>query len=143
MSRIRFRVNTALYSCLGDKELLARSRREIWSLSDCDWTRTQNHLVCNPEPLSLYITRRCTQRHRTDKYSEHSSIIWPVWRSGSVFVYELSGFGFDSSFSHLNFKFRDCFEQRVPWISGNYRVWIHSETNTSHDKNIQTNAPYR
>ena len=23
----------------------AQSRREIWSLSDCNWTRTQNHLV--------------------------------------------------------------------------------------------------
>ena len=25
----------------------------------------------------------------------------------------------------------------VPWHSGNYRVWIHSETHTWHDKNIQ------
>ena len=34
-----------LYSCLNVKELFARSRREIWSLSDCNWTRTHNHLV--------------------------------------------------------------------------------------------------
>ena len=27
--------------------------------------------------------------------------------------------------------------------SGNYRVWIHSEKGMSHDKNIQSNAPYR
>ena len=33
------------YSCLNVKELFARSRRKIWSLSDCNWTRTQNHLV--------------------------------------------------------------------------------------------------
>ena len=33
------------YSCLNVKELLARSRREIWRWSDCNWTRTQNHLV--------------------------------------------------------------------------------------------------
>ena len=39
--------------------------------------------------------------HRTDKYSEHSSIIWPVWPNGWVFVYELSGSGFESSCSHL------------------------------------------
>ena len=51
------------YSCLNVKELLARSRREIWSLSDCNWTRTHNHLV------------------------------WPVWLNGWVFVYELSGCG--------------------------------------------------
>ena len=34
-----------LYSCLNAKELLARNRHEIWSLSDCNCTRTQNHLV--------------------------------------------------------------------------------------------------
>ena len=30
-----------------------------------------------------------------------------------------------------------CFEQGVSRHSGNYRVWIHSETHTLHDKNIQ------
>ena len=34
--------------------------------------------------------------HRTDKYSRHSSIIWPVWLNGWVYVYELSDCGFDS-----------------------------------------------
>ena len=33
------------YSCMNVKELLARSRREILRLSDCNWTQTQNHLV--------------------------------------------------------------------------------------------------
>ena len=60
-----------------------------------------------------------------------------VWPNSWVFVYELSGCGFESSCSHLNFRFRACFEQRVPWHSGNYRVWIHSETRTWHDENIQ------
>ena len=36
---------STLYSCLNVKELLARSRRKIWRLSDCNWTWTQNHLV--------------------------------------------------------------------------------------------------
>ena len=27
------------------------------------------------------MTRTYSQMHRTDKYSEHSSIIWPVWLS--------------------------------------------------------------
>ena len=40
-----FQSESTLYSCLNVKELLARSRREIWSLSDCNRTRTQNHLV--------------------------------------------------------------------------------------------------
>ena len=97
-----------LYSCLNMKELLARSWRKIWSLSDCNWTRTQNHLF-------LKI-------------------------NGWEFVYKLSGSGFNSSCSHLNFRFRTWFEQGVPWYSANHRVWIHSETLTWHGKNIQLNV---
>ena len=77
------------------------------------------------------------QMHRTDKYSQLSSIIWPVWLNGWVFVYELSGCGFESRCSHLIFRYGACFEQGVPWHSGNCRVWIHSQTRTWHDKNIQ------
>ena len=83
------------------------------------------------------------QMHRTDKYSQHSSIIWPVWPNGWVFVYELSDCQFESRCSHLIFRYGGCFEQGIPWHSGNCRVWIHSQTRTWHDKNIQSNAPYR
>ena len=71
------------------------------------------------------------------------SIIWPFWLNGWMFIYELKGCGFEFSCSHLNFRFRVCFEQRVSWHSGNYKVWIHSETRTWHDRNIQSNAPYK
>ena len=64
------------------------------------------------------MTRTCSQMHRTDKYSQHSSTIWPLWLNGWVFVFELSGCGVKSSCSHLNFKFRACFEQGVSWHSG-------------------------
>ena len=47
-----------------------------------------------------------------------------------MFVYELSGCGFESRCSHINLKFCAYFEQGVPWHSGNYRVWIHSKTRT-------------
>ena len=40
-----FESESTFYSCLNVKELLARSRRKILSLSDCNWTWTQNHLV--------------------------------------------------------------------------------------------------
>ena len=33
-----------------------------------------------------------------------------------MFVYELSGCGFDFSCSHLNFRFRACFDKEVPDI---------------------------
>ena len=54
-----------------------------------------------------------------------------------VFNHKLSGCGFESSCSHLNFRFRAFFEKGVPWHSDNYRVWVHSETRMWHDKNIQ------
>ena len=61
-----------------------------------------------------------------------------VWPNGWVFIYELNGSEFESSCSHLNFRFCVCFEQGVPWHLGNYRVWIHFETHMWHDKNIQS-----
>ena len=84
------------------------------------------------------IIRTYSQMNRTDKYSQHSSIIWLVGLNDWVFVYELSGHRFESSCSNLNFRFRTCFGQGVLWHSGNYRVWIHSETRTWHDKDIQS-----
>ena len=40
-----FPIESALCSCLNVKEPLAQSRREIWSLSENNWIRTDNHLV--------------------------------------------------------------------------------------------------
>ena len=91
------------------------------------------------------MTTRYSQMHRTDKYWEHSAIIWPVWPNGRAFVYKLSCCGFESSCSHWNFRFCAYFEQWVPGHSGNYSVWSHSETRTWHDKKIQckaTNSAY-
>ena len=38
---------------------------------------------------------------QTDKCSQHSSIISPVWLNGWMFVYKLSGCGFASLCSQL------------------------------------------
>ena len=38
---------------------------------------------------------------------------------------------------HLNFRYCACFEEGVPWHSGNYRVYFHSEMCTWHDNDIQ------
>ena len=43
-----FQSESTLYSCVNVKKLLVRSRRAIWRLGDCNWTRTQNHLVRKP-----------------------------------------------------------------------------------------------
>ena len=76
------------------------------------------------------IIRTYRQMHRTDKYSQLSSIICSVLPNCSVFLYELSGCGFESPCSHLNFRYRACFELRVLWRSCKYRVWIYPETRT-------------
>ena len=80
---------------------------------------------------------------RSDSFTVQISTQNAAQSFGQVFVYELHGSGFESSCSHLNFRFGAYFEQGVPWHSGNYRVWIHSEMRTWHDKNIQSNAPTR
>ena len=49
-----------------------------------------------------------------------SSNIWPVCINGWMFIYQLSGCGFESCCYHLNFKYNTCFEQGVPWHLGNY-----------------------
>ena len=69
-----FQSESTLYSFLNVKELLAQSRREILSLSDCNCTRTNNHSVHKRTLNQLAI-----------------------WLNGRVFIYELSCCGFDSS----------------------------------------------
>ena len=135
----------------------------VYELSGCGFKSSRSHLnfrfsTCFEQGVpwhsgnyrvSIHFETLCemirtySQMHRTDKYSQHSSIIWPVWLNGWVFVYELRGCGIESSCTHLNFRFRFFFEQGVPWHSGNYRVWIHSETRKWHDKNIRPNVRYR
>ena len=83
----------------------------------------------------LDMIRFYSQLHHRDKYSQHSSIIWRGWLNDWVFIYKPSDCGFCCS--HLNFRYGACFENGVIWHSGIYRVWIHSETRTWHDKNMQ------
>ena len=130
MSRMHFRVNPL------SVDIAPASTNEfldIQAITECWFT-----MKCRPNMTMTY-----SQIHNTDKYSKHSWIIWKVWSNGWMFVYELSGSGFESSCNHLNFRFCTCFEQGVLWHSGNYRVWIISEMHMWHDKNIQSNALYR
>ena len=90
-------------------------------------------LDSNPESLSSLTN---TQPFGKLTFLPNATI-WSVWPNGWVFIYELSGSG-ESSCNHLNFRLRACFEQGVPWHSGNYRARIHSETRTWYDKNIQS-----
>ena len=130
MSRMRFRVNPhSIDTWMSRNSLLETG---VCETRTCAW----NAYAYVKRIRDMIRTR--SQMHRTDKNSQHSSIIWPFWLNGWVFVYELSGCGFESSFSHLRFRFYACVKQGVPWHSGNYRMWIHSETFTLHDNILLT-----
>ena len=98
------------------------------------WMQCETH----PDMIRTY-----NQMQHTEKYSELNWIIWSVQPNGWVFVYKLSGCGFESRCSHLNFRYRGCFSQGLPSNSGKYRMWICSETRPWHNENIESNAPYR
>ena len=128
-----FQSESTPYSSLNIKELLPWNRHEFWNLSDCNGTIQCGFTMKRVRDM----IRIYSPMYHTDKYSKHSSIIWPVWLNGWVFVYKLSGYGFESCCSYLNYRICTCFEQGVLWHSGNFRMWIHSETRMWHDKNMQ------
>ena len=94
--------------------------------------RTLNHLAKLAKCLSCVVS---TYQHFA---SDCMFLSCHVRVSEWIHTHELSGCGFKSRCNHLNFRFRAWFEQGVSWHSGNYRVWIHPETRTWHDKNIQS-----
>ena len=64
--------------------LIFRQLRTKCRLTLCDMIH-----VCD-------MIQKDSKLHHTDKYSQHSLIIWPVWLNGWVFIYELSACGFES-----------------------------------------------
>ena len=112
--------------------VLSKEFLDIQATIECKFTLKHVH--------NMIITY--SQLHLTDKYSQHSSIIWPVWLNGWVFVYQVSGCKNKSHCCHLNFTNRVCFKQGFPWHSGNCRLYIHSRMRSWHDNNIQTLANF-
>ena len=105
-----FHSESVLYSCLNVKELLARNRRDMWSLNNSNGIRTHNHLV-----------RKRTLNHLA-KLTK--------WLSCVVIIYLYGAFDCMLSSCHvriwvplLSLKLQ-IFEQEVPWHSGNYRCSI-------------------
>ena len=89
---------------------LLRARSSLIFRQTIEWGFTLK-LVCD-----MIITY--SQMHYLDKYSQHSSIIWPVWLNGWVFIFKLSGCGFKSCCCPLNFRHGTCVKQGIPWHSG-------------------------
>ena len=88
-----FQSESTLYSCLNVKELLARNTRDIWGLSDCNGTRTHNHLVRKRTFNHLGKLAKCTVQISTHNTAQSFK---------KVFVYKLSGCGFEYRCSHLS-----------------------------------------
>ena len=111
-----FQSESVHYSCLNVKELLTRSRHKRWH-----GTNIQSKVTWQGWHDKGGMTRTYSQMHRTGKFSEHSSNIWPVWLNGWMFVYELNSSGFKSSCNHLSFRIRARFEQGSPSHSAKLR----------------------
>ena len=73
--------------------------------------------------ILIYLTKALLKRTSTAIFKHEES--WLRW----IVIEQVN---------HFTFRFRAYFEQGVPWHSGNYRVWIHSEMRTWHDENIQS-----
>ena len=77
-----FQSDPTLCSCLNVKELLAQNRTDNWSLSDCNEIRTHNG----------WIRKRALS---------HLGNLAMVWLNDWVFIYKVSGCGFESCCGHL------------------------------------------
>ena len=82
-----FQSESTFYKCLNVKKRLAQSGHNIRSL--CDIQVTIECRFTLKHECDLIITH--SQTHCRGKYSQHSSIIWPVWLNGWTFIYKLSG----------------------------------------------------
>ena len=90
------------------------------------------------------VTATGLEPRTTEFLNEHSTICrnWPNDRA--VFWVFISTVDLTVCSCHVTYALQSestlysCFEQGVPWHSGNYRVWIHSQTRTWHDKKIQS-----
>ena len=80
-----------------------------------------------------------SQMHRKDKYSQQSSIIWPVWQNDWVFVCELSGCGSNLVAVTYTSDMAPASSKEFLDIQANYTVLIHSETRTWHDNKTRWN----
>ena len=65
-----------------------------------------------------------------NKYSQHSSIIWPVWLNGWVFVYELSGCGFKSNYSHWGITKHVIFWNILSFTQHCFWLLLHFKANS-------------
>ena len=103
----------------------------------------------NPKPFSSYTSNQSFSQ-RIQLFCEYLSVrcIWlyaiiMLHTRSIVKLHSIVGWNLATIHSccYFNFSYRACFEQGNPWHSGNYRMWLHSETGMWHDNNLQSNSP--
>ena len=97
---------------------------------------TKSHIIVERVILQVNHTSTCLSdcsRTWTNNHLVHKRTKLAKWLScvASTHLYNW--------FEYM-FLLGVCLEQGVPWYSGNYRVWIHSETRMWQDKNIQSTS---
>ena len=111
----------------------------VYTLSDL-WITPQDSAKLK-DLIKIYLCGKFHQYSICDSnvIRTHNYLVCNGW----MFVFELSGCGFESRCYHLNFKIAPASSKKFLDIQVNYTVWIHFETCTWHDNNIQSIAPYR
>ena len=97
---------------------------KVWSRSHF-WKTDYEGRIQNPIEYKYLPSQVTAMVFKLNNHLVHKQTLnhlVPVWLNGWVFIYELSGCGFESCCCPLNFRYCTCFEQGVPWHSGNYRV---------------------
>ena len=79
-----FQSESTLYTCLNVKECHARNRRDTWSLSDCNETRTYNHSARKRTINRLAKLANCLAKTWHDKNIQSIDCL-PASFSPSVF----------------------------------------------------------
>ena len=121
MSRTSFTVNLQTYSHTVIRWCHLKFRYNTFSIKE--FLDIQVTVECRFTLILVHnMITTYSQMHHTDKFSQLSSIICPVWLNSWVFFYKSRGCGVESCCCHLNFRYGTCFKQEVTWNSGNYRL---------------------
>ena len=71
------------YVVLGSNPVALTSPSDFAPASSKEFLDIQTTIECGFTLKCVHdMTRTYSQMHRTDKYSEHSSVIWSVWPNG-------------------------------------------------------------
>ena len=137
-SHLIFRFRTCLEQDIpwdaGNYRVWIQSERRTWDDKNMEWNAPYRYVLRKQRSHLGNLAKCLSVCLRTRWFGvllgARSSLKFRQLRIECGFEFWVLCSGFEFSSSHLTL------EQVAPWHSGNYRVWIHSETRAWHDKNI-------